>query len=430
MAGWSANPLMAAVGDCTPTRPTWLAQISTAFNERMQALGRADLCAVRKRHRQVALTSQLSSQAGLAVGQRWVSREDGHVYYITSTSPFAATDQGLQGIGSKADIVTITADTGGHQARDLAASAAVFYFMQQQIEGWCGDFLQPNVVIAGDASLDLADFAWSWAELKTAVLGGNGWTRKQYRNCYDGGASVGAKGRYIQTNDGSNMAEDPFVYQWNGSAWVKLGYHGIAAEADMLTSYGRCQQGDIVGPWLYNELQATINELVLTFACVRMTGARNSAGHSIAGTGWERTGYGNTQAAAEAAWAAASYSNTGGCEAYPGESFYDMSVAGAVDIFRRSVEVAVTAPTFRKRQATWYGYATQAGYDALDTSALAGGQWTSLSTGTVTDDATVSARLLNTATLPDVPGGAWVTGMAAAGLYVMDWRVTGGFVYY
>ena len=114
----------------------------------------------------------------------------------------------------------------------------------------------------------------------------------------------------------------------NARAWITYGgeWHPVAAlyehdgakwaldsdqtgEPDLVTEYGPAQAGDYVGPWIWNELRAALDELVIV-GCTNTLGTWGGQRKVHTYThGWDAA-WADAKTAGEAAWAAAGTTTT------------------------------------------------------------------------------------------------------------------------
>jgi len=119
---------------------------------------------------------------------------------------------------------------------------------------------------------------YTWTRIKQlAGLDSGGWTRKHPRWI----ESVGDAGQPGQRAFLRNTT-DPAPKTWrchehNGNGWVPV---DETARPDVVVEYGQAEAGDIIGPWIFNEMYAVLN--LLKFTAWRATGA----GHYDIYSGW------------------------------------------------------------------------------------------------------------------------------------------------
>lgn len=109
-----------------------------------------------------------------------------------------------------------------------------------------------------------------------AGLHADGFTRKFPRivsgtavteDVYGNAAAVGQRA-YLDA-DSPGASSTRAVVEYDGSAWVTA--DGDSPRPDTLEGHGNFQNGDYIGPWLFNEIQAGINVLVWNVTEAQLT---------------------------------------------------------------------------------------------------------------------------------------------------------------
>lgn len=90
------------------------------------------------------------------------------------------------------------------------------------------------------------------------VNGQSGFTRKRPREISDPGSGLTPDGD-AAGDLARNTSDRGRIYRWSGSSWAL--HDDQSAQPDTLTSYGVIQPGDYWGSWLWNELQAALQQL-------------------------------------------------------------------------------------------------------------------------------------------------------------------------
>lgn len=112
-----------------------------------------------------------------------------------------------------------------------------------------------------------ANYCFTSSTLFTEALGAAGFTRKRYWSRKDEGVGFGQPDPpdgVFGLNEGADIENDfagPLVYRESG-AWVEAA--GGRGHPDVDETVGLAVPGDIIGPWLWNELKACISLLTHT----------------------------------------------------------------------------------------------------------------------------------------------------------------------
>lgn len=450
MAGWSGTPLLSDLKFC---KLDYMNQLASAIAERQYALGLTSGI-TRTRRRQVQSVADLQT-AATAVGQKFVCLDDANTYEITSLGPpVVASNKGRHGVNAAsadADVVTITNSLP--LAGDVATSQATFASMQNFVVTYGPKFMRSNIDVTTMGSNTSSDYFWTLADLfTTAGMTGGHFKRVRYRVKADAGPSVGA----LALTDTSSSPGNT-LWRWSGSAWVNIGIAGVDGVPDKLTFYGVCQVGDVMGSWLFDELQACLNLMVLTVAVQKGGFLASSNGHTMTSTQdvyndnnatlpahfrQNTNVFGTTAAAACSAvetWfsgAAPTFSRDPNTYGY---SRYSLTGSGAswyASITKLGVTPRMTKPTTLKCTAKWYEFPQKEnGSYVFDPG---GGTYTENKWSLIRNDAanntgSVLGDMTNQAdTLPaPQPGAGQTVNRAINGmLAVCDWRCAGGFTYY
>lgn len=112
---------------------------------------------------------------------------------------------------------------------------------------------------------------WTWqvgyantqslVSLPDKILGGHTWTRKYPREHLNAAAVAYTDGSAFANGHRSRRQSDGLVYDRTAGAWV-LSPNPLDDAEDILTAYGKQAPGDLIGPWLFNELRDVIKALV------------------------------------------------------------------------------------------------------------------------------------------------------------------------
>ncbi len=195
--------------------------------------------------------------------------------------------------------------------------------------------------------------------------------------------------------------------------------------------------GDIIGPWLFEDLQKILNVLIWLTGCEAASGEN---GLLYYGQGLEAS-WADAKAAAEAAWADTEWGSTsssalagGQYPVYPGPKY------GAT-IFRYAQKMKVLdgADTSMVRRVAWYAKTTAGGVWDANGDDVQENLWSNW----LTENYAIGVDAVTTVTLgafmtkptwcadPLVPGGTG-RGYLASSPYranIISWDVAGGFVY-
>lgn len=148
---------------------------------------------------------------------------------------------------------------------------AIYEEMQDALEAACVRFIRFSTFDISDVDptvdvyevsrqADANGWFYTWANvLVDAGLNASGWERRYPREIStlaDAGTN-GERARYTV---------DAQFYDRTGGAWVLSADQGTPA--DVITAYGQMQEGDYIGPWIFNELQDVCDVLRYRLAAV------------------------------------------------------------------------------------------------------------------------------------------------------------------
>lgn len=203
---------------------------------------------------------------------------------------------------------------------------------------------------------------------------------------------------------------------------------------DPAYSYGIMQPGDIIGPWVFLDLQRAFNRLIWTKATFTwdLTGADGKYGRNLV-----NTSYADAMAGLAAAWPVTDYTGDSvPCGVYYGENGWS---AGWYDALARTIEATGSMSLYAgiTRDIDWMTKCVPYNAGTWDDNGhdVANGTWKTWHTDAGDTDATpTSAMLGDKLTLPDAaaPGAGsyewrgWLVSEYAA---LVRWNVASGLVY-
>ena len=276
-------------------------------------------------------------------------------------------------------------------------------------------------VVAGDdvqaASFFVAYQAWIEANRGSFVVShivGDPWVGGHY----DGEAAIATYANLAAVFSGAGLAH---------SNWRRYTTHPDEAG---VVAYGQMQAGDIIGPWIFEDIQKCLNVLVWTKKGFAWQGGDSYQGVGSSSVSWEAA-----KATAEANWA-----RTG--DGVPWAVSYSRgfpSGANWAAILERYAGEAYVINVWNgvARYADWYLSTYAAGtYDAYGDDVLEDVFSLWLQDEPATDATTIvsSSKIGDASVMPNTPWADWNTvrgwDSSTPGMWVvLRWNVSGGFAY-
>lgn len=147
-------------------------------------------------------------------------------------------------------------------------------------------------------SLDLSAARWATlaAFRSAAALDAAGFSRKYPREFSDAASTTYADGSAFADGHRARRRDNGFTYDRVAGAWV-LTSNPVGDDPDVVTAHGLMQPGDIIGPWIFNELRDCLNLMLVVLVSLRGFESGDYEQRSQ-----QAAPYGST-AAAQAGWA-------------------------------------------------------------------------------------------------------------------------------